>query len=97
LRRGHVWGRWHVSADFRRDVPSNTGFWRIYAPGTYQNAAMFGGRLYRGVAGRYLFRVHLAVSRLRPGRYELEARVADIRGNRSTTTWPLQMAELRAR
>jgi hypothetical protein len=92
LRSGQHWSVWHVAADFRRTVPPlASDFWDVYAAGTYQNSPVFDRRLYEGVPGRYLFRVDLDTSQLAPGRYELEARVADIRGNHSTSTWPLEI------
>lgn len=92
LRTGSAWGRWHTVADWRRIAPEPYDFWNVYAPGTYQNVPVFDDRLRLGVAGRYLFRVALDPGKLRPGAYELEARVADIRGNSSTTTWPITIA-----
>jgi hypothetical protein len=64
----------------------------VYQAGTYQNFPIFNHRLWRGTAGRYLFRVALQLSSLTPGTYELEARVADVRGNTSTTTWPIEVS-----
>ncbi len=91
LRSGRHWSVWHVAADFRRTEPTFRHFWDVYAPGTYQNSPVFDSRLFNGIPGLFLFRVHLDRSRLSPGTYELEARVADIRGNSSTTTWPLEI------
>lgn len=92
LRSGGTWGGWNVSVDFRKNIPQTEQYWNVYAPGTYQNAPVFGTHLYLGTAGRYLFRVGLDSKQLAPGRYELEARVADVRGNRSTQTWPIRVA-----
>lgn len=89
LYRDGFWGAWQVAADFRQNEPASRFFWHVYAPGTYQNAPVFEGQLFSGVGGEYLFRIGLEPSRLAPGRYRLEARVADVRGNSSTTTWPL--------
>ncbi len=89
LQAGGAWGEWQVAADFRRTIPVRGYFWAVYADGTYQNAPVFDRRLYQGVAGRYLFLTGLDPSRLAPGDYEVEARVTDIRGNSSTSTWPL--------
>jgi hypothetical protein len=91
LRSGRTWDSWQVAADFLRTAPSRDHFWEIYAPGTYQNVPVFERRLCKGVAGLYLFRVDLDPRLLQPGRYELEARVTDIRGNSSTTTWQLEI------
>ncbi len=89
LRAGREWKRWHIAADFRHTEPVSTDFWKIYAAGTYQNSPVFERRLYTGIAGQYLFRVNLDPKRLPPGRYQLEVRVADVRGNQSTAMWPL--------
>ncbi len=91
LRTGPRWSIWHIAADFRQTVPTSADFWQVYAAGTYQNSPVFDRRLYKGIAGLYLFRADLDTSRLPPGLYELEARVADIRGNSSTTTWSLEI------
>ena len=91
LRSGRTWGDWHVAADFRLTVPTRYSFWATYSPGTYQNFPVFERRLCKGVAGLYLFRVELDPRLLQPGTYELEARVTDIRGNSSRTTWQLQI------
>jgi hypothetical protein len=90
LCSGDAWSSWHVVADVRQTIPTRKHFWEVYAAGTYQNAPVFDGRLYRGIAGRYLFLTGLDLSRMAPGAYKLEARVADIRGNSTTTTWVLQ-------
>ena len=90
LRSGEHSSAWHIAADFRQSLPTSS-FWTVYAAGTYQNFPVFNHRLSWGIAGRYLFRVVLDPSRLSPGTYELEARVADVRGNSSTTTWPIEI------
>jgi hypothetical protein len=92
LRRGKRWGRWTVATDVRHVLPQPYDFWKVYAAGTYQNVPVFDHQLERGVPGRYLFRVALDPSTLKPGAYEIEARVADVRGNSSTTTWPIEIA-----
>ena len=93
LSNGPGWGGWNVAVDSRRTLPMpRSGFWEIYATGTYQNSPTFARRLFEGVAGRYLFRISLDPKLLPPGRYELEARASDIRGNSSTRTWHLRIA-----
>jgi hypothetical protein len=84
---------WQVIADFRHTEPPPRDFWNVYAPGTYQNDPVFDYRHYIGSPGRYLYHVRLDRSRLRPGLYRLDVRVADIRGNSSTTSWRLRLAE----
>ena len=59
--------------------------------GTYQNSPAFANRIYLGMAGRYLFRLHIHPGRLHPGSYRIAVRVTDDRKNRSTTRWPLQI------
>jgi hypothetical protein len=88
---GQAWSDWNVAVDVRNTEPPKGQFWNVYTAGTYQNFPVFDHRLCQGVAGRYLFRVGLDPSLLQPGSYELEARVADIRGNSSTTTWPIEI------
>lgn len=88
---GRAWSGWHTAADVRNTEPPNAHFWDVYLAGTYQNVPVFDHRLFQRVAGRYLFRVGLDLSLLRQGRYKLEARVADIRGNSSTTTWSIEI------
>ena len=90
LVRGRSSVAWHVVADFRQTEPGTEAFWRIYAAGTYQNQPEFDHRLYLGHAGRYLFRLGVHAAHLRPGTYRLVVRVADVRGNRSTTVWPIR-------
>lgn len=90
LRSARGWTAWHIANDFR-DKIYGLVFWNVYAAGTYQNAPVFDRHLNVGVPGRYLFEIPLEPSRLSPGAYKLEARVTDIRGNSSTTTWPIQI------
>lgn len=89
LRLGHAWSNWYIVADYRDTLPPRKYFWLVYAAGTYQNVPAFDRRLYQGIAGRYLFQTGLDPRRMAPDAYKLEARVADIRGNSSTTTWVL--------
>ena len=69
-----------VAVDFRHTLPFNRDFWRVYAPGTFQNKPRYGG-------GRYVFRLTpgLLDTRAFPdGRYRLEVGARDVRGNRSS-------------
>jgi hypothetical protein len=92
LRTGRTWSEWHVAADFRQTGPRcDSCFWHVYAAGTYQNSPVFDRRLCRGVAGRYLFRTGIEASRLAPGTYKLLVRVADVRGNTTTTPWQFEV------
>ena len=90
LLSGQQWSTWHIAADFRQTLPTSP-FWNVYEAGTYQNFPVFNHRLSWGTAGRYLFQVALEPSQLPPGTYKLEARVSDIGGNSSTTTWPIEI------
>jgi hypothetical protein len=91
LFHGNTRTAWSVAVDFRKTVPPVRDFWQIYGSGTYQNSPTF-DHIYHGMAGRYLFRLHIHPDRLKPGAYQLAVRVADVRGNRSTTWFPLQIA-----
>jgi len=92
LSSGRTNGKWKVAVDFRQTQPQPRDFWEVYGAGTYQNSPVFEHRLFSGTPGRYLFRIHVHPSRLQLDRlYELTVRVADVRGNRSTTSWPLEV------
>ncbi|HEX6491470.1 MAG TPA: M23 family metallopeptidase [Gaiellaceae bacterium] len=72
--------------DFRRTIPHNAEFWRVYARGTYQNHVVFGGHAHIHLAGRYLF--HLVpdffnTGGLPDGTYILNVTAIDTGGNRS--------------
>ncbi len=84
---GHVVEPERVVADFRHKEPDNRDFWRVYAPGTYQNFPVFGRRYYFHWPGRYLFNLTprpLDTAHLRNGRYVLTVDVADTCGNRGS-------------
>lgn len=83
LRIRRTWTSWRVASDFRRTEPPSWDFWKVYAPGTFQNAPVFEHQLFRGTPGVYLFWLPIHPSVLAPGRDELEVQVSDIRGNRS--------------
>ena len=82
---------WNVAVDFGRTQPPARDFWQVYGPGTYQNCPIFADHIFLGTPGRYLFRLHLHLNRLHSGNYRLAVRVADVRGNRSTVSWPLEV------
>lgn len=80
--------------DFRRTLPPNRDFWRVYAPGTYQNFPDFGRHKFFGLPGRYLFNLTpraLDTRRLRDGSYDLTVDVADVCGNRGSLTERLRV------
>lgn len=84
-----------IVADFRHTEPDNNDFWRVYAPGTYQNFPVFGHRYYWHRPGQYLFRLTpqgLDTPRLRDGTYLLTVNVADVCGNRGSLTESIRIA-----
>jgi hypothetical protein len=89
LFHGSTATTWNVAVDFRHTQPSPRHFWQVYGSGTYQNCPTFGGHIYHGMPGRYLFRLHIHPDRLQTGSYLLAVRVTDTHGNRSTARWPL--------
>ena len=72
------------AADFRTTLPLSRGFWNVYARGSYQNAPRFSNRQYF-MPGRYLYNLaNFVDTRAFPnGLYEIDVRVADMRGNSS--------------
>jgi hypothetical protein len=91
LSHGRAQAPWTVAVDFRRTQPPPRDFWQVYGPGTYQNCPQFADKRFLGTPGRYLFHLSLHLNRRHPGHYRLAVRVADVRGNRSTVSWPLQL------
>jgi len=91
LFQGHTHTPWTVAVDFRQTEPPPRDFWHVYGSGTYQNCPVFQHHLYLGTPGRYLFRLKLHLNRLHRGLYRLAVRVADVRGNQSTASWPLEV------
>jgi hypothetical protein len=84
--RGNVVVPLTTVADFRRTEPPNRDFWRVYAPGTYQNFPVFGDHFFRR-AGEYLFNLTpsaLDTTHFHDGRYVLTVDVADVCGNRGS-------------
>jgi hypothetical protein len=87
--RGRVVLPRRTVVDFRQEEPPNRDFWRIYAPGTYQNFPVFNDRFYYRHRGRYLFNLTpepLDTTTLRDGDYLLTVGVADVCGNRGSLT-----------
>jgi murein DD-endopeptidase MepM/ murein hydrolase activator NlpD len=86
---GRVVRRTQTPVDFRDFEPPNGAFWRIYGRGTYPNGPIFGGRLYKRMPGRYLFRLtpHRFDTRgLVDGTYLITVAARDVRGNRGSLT-----------
>jgi len=78
-----------VVADFRRVLPFNRDFWRVYARGTYQNKPRFGRKQYLSAPGRYEFLLtptRLDTTRLMDDLYTVRVTVADVRGNSAVRT-----------
>lgn len=81
---GRIVVPWRTVFDVRRTEPPNGRFWDVFAAGSYQNFPVFGRRFYWRAPGHYLFRLTpspLTARLLRPGRYVVEVRVADVCGN----------------
>jgi hypothetical protein len=77
----HVTKR-QVGIDLRSRLPRGDDFWQVYARGTYQNMAVFGGHYSWGQRGTYLYRLAtFDTRRLRNGAYDLVVVATDMRGN----------------
>ena len=78
-----------TAADFRRAIPANESFWRIYARGTYQNRSVIGSRMHWLLPGRFLFnltRSPLDTRRFANGVYVVTVTAIDVAGNRSSVS-----------
>lgn len=77
-----------TAADFRREVPANGLFTNVFARGTYENGPRFGREQYPAMPGRYLFLLspNYDTTRIPNGNYVIAVRVADTRGNTTTST-----------
>jgi hypothetical protein len=75
-----------VAWDSRTTIPRNSGFWNVYARGTYQNMAIFGSHYSWLQPGCFLFRLDgsFDTTTLRDGVYQLVVDVADVAGNSSS-------------
>jgi hypothetical protein len=83
---GGTLGGWHTSVDFRLTYPSNERWNETYAGSTRQNKKIWDAR-YR------FYLVHdLNTRSLRDGRYEVEVKATDIRGNCATRKFMLTVA-----
>ncbi|MES1246054.1 MAG: peptidoglycan DD-metalloendopeptidase family protein [Actinomycetota bacterium] len=74
--------------DARTTLPGNAQFFKYYGKGTYENSPRFGSQQYSGMPGRYLFLLsgNFDTTSVANGNYQITVRVADIRGNHSTST-----------
>jgi hypothetical protein len=77
-----------TAADFRRQVPANGVFTNVYAKGTYENGPRFGREQYPAMPGRFLFLLspNYDTTAIANGNYVIAVRVADTRGNTTTST-----------
>jgi murein DD-endopeptidase MepM/ murein hydrolase activator NlpD len=76
-----------IVVDTRRTEPLDRNFWRIYAPGTYQNFPVFANHYYFGRPGRYLYKLTpqpIDTLSLPNGRYTITVNVADVCNNRGS-------------
>jgi hypothetical protein len=76
-----------TAVDFRRGLPPEASFWRIYARGTYQNRAPIVTRYHKLMPGRYFLNLTpstLDTRKLRDGMYVLIVTAIDVRGNEGT-------------
>lgn len=87
---GKVVRRWTTAADFRRGLPRNRLFWKVYAHGSYENAPRFGRQQFTGRPGRYLFLLAQSfdTTKLRNGQYVLRVLAMDERGNTTDRVAP---------
>jgi peptidase M23-like protein len=69
--------------DYRRALPENASFWRIYARGTYQNRPPVVPRYHQQMPGRYVFLLTsgLDTTTMRDGVYVVTVTATDARGN----------------
>jgi hypothetical protein len=71
-----------IGVDSRSRLPRDGEFWQVYARGTYQNMAVFGGHYSWGQRGAYLFKLGSFDTRgLANGAYDLVVVATDTRGN----------------
>jgi Peptidase family M23 len=76
LQDGHTIVPWHTAADFRRHWLPASDYHHIYAPSTRQNRPHH--------RGQYLFWLAHTLTKLAPGRYQIQVQAADTRGNTQT-------------
>ncbi len=84
-----------IAVDFRRRIPPDRDFWRVYSPGTYKNFPVFAHHRFWGMPGEYFFDLtpdSLDTKRIPNGVYLLSVTVGDVRGDRSTSGQRLTIA-----
>ena len=72
--------------DYRRALPDDSLFWRIYARGTYQNRPPVTPRYHQQMPGRYLFLLtpSFDTTKVHDGVYVVTVTATDARGNRGS-------------
>lgn len=83
-----------VVADFRRSEPPNRDFWRVYAPGSYQNFPVFDRHLFWRQPGHYIFNLTpngLDTTRLPNGTYTITVQASDTCGNLGSLSQPIRI------
>jgi len=83
-----------VVVDTRRTEPPDPNFWRVYAPGTYQNFPVFGHHYFFRHPGRYLYNLTpqpLDTLALPNGRYTITVNAADVCGNQGSLSEQVQI------
>jgi hypothetical protein len=86
--------RRHAVVDFRRGLPPQASFWRVYARGTYQNRAPIVPRYHKQMPGRFLFTLTpspLDTQSLHDGVYVLTVNAIDVRGNEGTAVQRIEI------
>jgi hypothetical protein len=84
-----------IAFDVRHTLPARRAFWRLYAPGTFQNFPVSAGH-HLTITGNYVFHItELDTESLPNGLYLLTVKATDICGNGSTLSAPIQIANTR--
>ena len=94
-RDGAVVRPWRTGSDFRLHEPPPKQFWKVYAPGTYQNFPVLADRFDWGKPGRYLFRLTpepIDTAALPDGRYVVVVEAGDVCGNLGKLAQPIAIA-----
>lgn len=92
---GTVARPWATVADFRLTEPAQARFWRVYAPGTYQNFPVLDDHFDFGKPGLYLYRLTkpmMDTTTLANGNYVVSIEASDICGNRTTLAQQITIA-----
>jgi len=79
--------------DVRNTLPPKSDFWRIYAPGTFQNFPVANSRRLMRTGNYDFYLGELRTSDLPDGKALLTVEAADACGNSGTLTTPIQIAD----